>query len=148
MMTSNIKKGIIALIAIVLVAIIGFFISPMNKQEGDKTILITIVNDETKETLLENKALKTSAESLGEVLVEYQDELQLEAETSEYGLYITGFLGLSAKENGATGPWWMYSYESPSQALQMPIGQAPGVDSLMIHDGDRIVFSYTTETGW
>ena len=42
----------------------------------------------------------------------------------------------------------MYSYESPSQDLQMPIGQAPGVDSLMIHDGDRVVFSYTTETGW
>ena len=144
----NIKKGIIALVAVMLVAVVGFIISPMSKQEGDKTIMITIVNDETNETLLENKELKTDAESLGEVLVEYQDELLLEAEGSEYGLYITGFLGLSAKDNGAAGPWWMYSYESPSQDLQMPIGQAPGVDSLMIHDGDRVVFSYTTETGW
>ena len=73
----NMKKGIIALVAVLLVAVVGFIISPMSKQEGDKTIMITIVNDETNETLLENKELKTDAESLGEVLVEYQDELQL-----------------------------------------------------------------------
>ena len=85
-MKMNMKKGIIALVAVLLVAVVGFIISPMSKQEGDKTIMITIVNDETNETLLENKELKTDAESLGEVLVEYQDELQLEAEGSEYGL--------------------------------------------------------------
>lgn len=147
-MKSSMKKGLIAIAAIVLVAVIAFFLSPMTKQEGDKSITITILNDETGETLLEDKVLKTDAESLGEALVQYEDELQLEAEESEYGLYITGFLGLSAKENGATGPWWMYSYESPSQDLEMPIGQAPGVDSLMIHDGDIVTFSYTTNTGW
>lgn len=42
----------------------------------------------------------------------------------------------------------MYSYESPSQGLEMPIGQAPGVDSLMIHDGDMVTFSYTSNMGW
>ena len=104
-MKLNVKKALIALVAIVAVVVIGFTISPMNKQEGDKSITITILNDETKETLLENKVLKTDADSLGDVLVQYKDELQLEAEESEYGLYITGFLGLSAKENGATGPW-------------------------------------------
>ncbi len=147
-MKSSMKKGLIAIAAIVLVAVIAFIISPMTKQEGDKSLTITILNDETGETLLEDKVLKTDAESLGEVLVQYEDELQLEAEESEFGLYITGFLGLSSKENGATGPWWMYSYESPSQDLEMPIGQAPGVDSLMIHDGDIVTFSYTTNTGW
>ena len=147
-MKLNVKKALIALVAIVAVVVIGFTISPMNKQEGDKSITITILNDETKETLLENKVLKTDADSLGDVLVQYKDELQLEAEESEYGLYITGFLGLSAKENGATGPWWMDSYESPSQGLEMPIGQAPGVDSLMIHDGDMVTFSYTSNMGW
>ena len=101
-MKLNVKKALIALVAIVAVVVIGFTISPMNKQEGDKSITITILNDETKETLLENKVLKTDADSLGDVLVQYKDELQLEAEESEYGLYITGFLGLSAKENGAT----------------------------------------------
>ena len=147
-MKLNVKKALIALVAIVAVVVIGFTISPMNKQEGDKSITITILNDETKETLLENKGLKTDADSLGDVLVQYKDELQLEAEESEYGLYITGFLGLSAKENGATGPWWVYRYESPSQGLEMPIGQAPGVDSLMIHDGDMVTFSYTSNMGW
>ncbi|MBS3201326.1 DUF4430 domain-containing protein [Turicibacter bilis] len=147
-MKLNVKKALIALVAIVAVVVIGFTISPMSKQEGEKSITITILNDESKETLLDNKVLKTDAESLGEVLVQYKDELQLEAEESEYGLYITGFLGLSAKENGATGPWWMYSYESPSQGLEMPIGQAPGVDSLMIHDGDMVTFSYTSNMGW
>lgn len=79
------------MVAIVAVVVIGFTISPMNKQEGDKSITITILNDETKETLLENKVLKTDADSLGDVLVQYKDELQLEAEESEYGLYITDF---------------------------------------------------------
>ena len=63
-MKLNVKKALIALVAIVAVVVIGFTISPMNKQEGDKSITITILNDETTETLLENKVLKTDADSL------------------------------------------------------------------------------------
>ena len=47
-MKLNVKKALIALVAIVAVVVIGFTISPMNKQEGDKSITITILNDETK----------------------------------------------------------------------------------------------------
>ena len=146
-MKFNVKKILIALVAVVAVVVIGYNMSPLKGQEGEKEISITILNDETGEVLLDSKVIKTDAESLGEALVEHQEELEMEAEQSQYGLYITGFMGLSAKENGATGPWWMYSYESPSQNLEMPIGQAPGVDSLMIQDGDIVTFSYTTETG-
>lgn len=146
-MKFNVKKILIALVAIVAVVVIGYNMSPLKGQTGEKEIYITILNDETGEVLLDSKVIKTAAESLGEALVEHQEELKMEAEESQYGLYITGFMGLSAKENGATGPWWMYSYESPSQNLEMPIGQAPGVDSLMIQDGDIVTFSYTTETG-
>ena len=146
-MKFNVKKILIALVAVVAVAVIGYSISPLKGQEGEKEISITILNDETGEVLLDSKVIKTDAESLGEALVEHQEELKMEAEESQYGLYITGFMGLSAKENGATGPWWMYSYESPSQNLEMPIGQAPGVDSIMIQDGDIVTFSYTTEMG-
>lgn len=146
-MKFNVKKILIALVAIVAVVVIGYNMSPLKGQTGEKEIYITILNDETGEVLLDSKVIKTDAESLGEALIEHQEELKMEAEESQYGLYITGFMGLSAKENGATGPWWMYSYESPSQNLEMPIGQAPGVDSLMIQDGDIVTFSYTTETG-
>ena len=146
-MKFNVKKILIAVIALVAIVVIGYNLSPLKGQSGEKENYISIVNDETGEILLDSKGIKTEAESLGEALVEYQDELQMEAEPSEYGLYITGFMGLSSKENGATGPWWMYSYESPSQDLVMPIGHAPGVDSLMIHDGDIVIFSYTTDMG-
>lgn len=146
-MKFNVKKILIALVAVVAVVVIGYNMSPLKGRGGEKEITITILNDETGEVLLDSKVIKTDAESLGEALVEHQEELEMEAEESQYGLYITGFMGLSAKENGATGPWWMYSYESPSQNLEMPIGQAPGVDSLMIQDGDIVTFSYTTETG-
>lgn len=146
-MKFNVKKILMALVAIVVVVVIGYKLSPLKGQVGEKEIYITILNDETGEVLLDSKVIKTGAEILGEALVEHQEELKMEAEQSQYGLYITGFMGLSAKENGATGPWWMYSYESPSQDLEMPIGQAPGVDSLMIQDGDIVTFSYTTEIG-
>jgi len=146
-MKFNVKKILIALVAVVAVVVIGYNMSPLKGQVGEKEISITILNGETGEVLLDSKVIKTDAESLGEALVEHQEELEMEAEESQYGLYITGFMGLSSKENGATGPWWMYSYESPSQNLEMPIGQAPGVDSLMIQDGDIVTFSYTTEMG-
>ena len=146
-MKVNAKKILIAIVALLVVIVVGYHLSPLKGQSGEKEIYISIVNDETGEILLDSKGIKTEAESLGEALIEYQAELQMEAEASEYGLYITGFMGLSSKENGATGPWWMYSYESPSQDLVMPIGHAPGVDSLKIHDGDVIVFSYTTDMG-
>lgn len=147
-MNSKMKKWLIAGLVIIGALVLSVMISPMNKQQGDKSVTITILNDETGTVLLENKVFKTDAKSLGELLIQYKDELQLEAEQSQYGLYITGFLGLSSKENGPNGPWWMYSYESPSQGLEMSIGQAPGVDDLMIQDGDRVTFSYTKNLGF
>lgn len=147
-MNIKIKKWLIASLVIVVALVISAMSSPMSKQQGDKSITITFLNDETDTILLENKVLTTNADSLGELLREYKDELQLEAEESQYGLYITGFLGLSSKQNGPEGPWWMYSYASPSQGLEMSIGQAPGVDDLMIRDGDSVTFSYTKNLGF
>lgn len=147
MKKNRLKIGI-SLLTIILVLFIGLLISPMKKQVGEKSITITILNDESDEILLKNEVLTTDAELLGDVLREYQEKLQLEAEESEYGLYITGFFGLSAKDNGASGPWWLYGYESPSQNLEMSIGQAPGVDSLAIYDGDHVTFSYTSDMGF
>ena len=50
-----------------------------------------------------------------------------------------------AKDNGASGPFWLYGYESKTQGITMPIGQAPSADQLMLYNQDEITFSYTSE---
>ena len=90
---------------------------------------------------------KTNASSLGEFLRENHEALQLEAEESKYGLYITGILGLSAKDNGPSGPFWLYQYESKEQGIVMPLGQAPSADQLPLFDKDEVTFHYSSLLG-
>ena len=95
---------------------------------------------------MESTPFKTDTENLGDLLWENKDELQVVMSDSEYGRFLEGLVGLNT-ETMADGPWWMYSYESPSQDLHMEIGNAPGVDSLGIHDGDKVEFVFTRDMG-
>ena len=114
--------------------------------EGEKEILISIWDQENDVVLMEGAPFITDSENLGDFLWENKEDLQVIMTDSEYGRFLEGLLGLNT-ENMMEGPWWMYSYESPSQEIKMEIGNAPGVDSLGIHDGDIVEFFFTTDMG-
>lgn len=141
----NVKKIIVAIVMVLIVCGVGYALSPMRGGTDEKEVTLTVLDGQRQEILLDHQVFKTTASSLGEFLRENREALQLEAEESEYGLYITGILGLSAKDNGASGPFWLYGYESKTQGITMPIGQAPSADQLMLYNQDEITFSYTSE---
>ncbi|MEE0880330.1 MAG: hypothetical protein UIL36_01845, partial [Turicibacter sp.] len=64
-MNSKMKKWLIAGLVIIGALVLSVMISPMSKQQGEKSVTITILNDETGTFLLENKVFKTDAKSLG-----------------------------------------------------------------------------------
>lgn len=67
-------------------------------------------------------------------------------ETSKYGRFITGLKGIKTTDMNK-GPWWMYGYKSPSQNTNMKVGEAPGADTLGLHDKDEVEFVFTNNIG-
>ena len=127
----NFKKILIAFAVIVIGVTLTYTFSPTDGEREEK----------------DHQVFKTNASSLGEFLRENHEALQLEAEESKYGLYITGILGLSAKDNGPSGPFWLYQYESKEQGIVMPLGQAPSADQLPLFDKDEVTFHYSSLLG-
>ena len=146
-MKSSTKKLLVALAAIALVAIAIFAIPGMTAQQGAKAVTITIENEVTGEVLVDQEVFNTDAENLGDLLAENADELQVEMEDSEYGRFLNSLMGL-APESMDAGPWWMYGYVSPEQDLDLAVGAAPGVDDVMLHDGDSVNFVFTSNPGF
>ena len=140
------KKSVIAIIAIALVAVVMFLLPGLTAQEGAKDITITITNEVTGEELL-NEAFKTDALNLGDFLAENTEALQVEMEDSEYGRFLNGLMGLTPTSMDE-GPWWMYGYTSPSKDISLPVGGAPAVDEVMLQDGDTVDFVFTTNMGF
>jgi hypothetical protein len=142
----GIKIILSAVIVIVMAATFLGVASVLKGGEGEKEILISIWDQENDVVLMEGAPFITDSENLGDFLWENKEDLQVIMSDSEYGRFLEGLLGLNT-ENMMEGPWWMYSYESPSQEIKMEIGNAPGVDSLGIHDGDIVEFFFTTDMG-
>ncbi len=146
-MNSNIKKLMIALAAIVIVALAIFAMPGMTATEGTKQITLIVENDVTGEVLVDEKVFKTDAETLGDFLEEYQEELNVKMEDSQYGRVLNGLMNLEP-ESMEAGPWWMYGYSSPAQDLELAVGLAPGIDEVMLQDQDIVHFIFTTNMGF
>ena len=67
-MNIKMKKWLIAGLVIIGALVLSVMISPMSKQQGAKSVTITVLNDETGTFLLENKVFTTDAKSLGEFI--------------------------------------------------------------------------------
>ncbi|HOK62865.1 MAG TPA: hypothetical protein PK083_06325 [Soehngenia sp.] len=144
---SNTKKIILTILAIALVVGVFFGINKyFQGSDLDKTIYITIINDTNGEVLMEKTKFKTEKETLGDFLEENKEKLNVKMTDTQYGRFLDGLLGLETADM-TKGPWWMYTYKSEEKGLEMKIGEAPGVDSLGLNDGDEIEFHYTIMSG-
>ncbi len=143
----NFKKILIAFVVIVIGVTLTYTFSPTYGEQEEKELVLTVIDEQTSSVLLDHQVFRTNASSLGEFLRENHEALQLEAEESKYGLYITGILGLSAKDNGPSGPFWLYQYESKERGIVMPLGQAPSADQLPLFDKDEVTFHYSSMLG-
>jgi hypothetical protein len=148
MKKTNFNKIIISLITL-LIVVGGYFAinNLMSGQKGSKTIYITIKDDSTDKVIMDKKKFKTDAQNLGDFLVISKEELKAEVETSSFGRFVVGLNGIKTTDM-TNGPWWMYSYKSPAQNLNMKLGEAPGVDQIGLHDKDEIEFIFTQNTGF
>lgn len=147
MKKSNAIKLLVTILAIA-VFVGGYFgIKAFTSgQKGNKTVTITIKDGTSNKTLVDNKKYKTNAANLADFLEEYKDELQVEMQTSQYGKFILSIKGIKTTDMNK-GPWWMYSYKSPSQNVNMKLGEAPGAEQLGLHDKDEIELVFTNQTG-
>jgi hypothetical protein len=143
---NNLKLGLTLLAIVVVIG--GYFAvnNFLGGSKGDKTIVITIKDDSNNKVIMDKKKFKTDAVNLGDFLAENKEELKLDMPDSQYGRFVSGLMDIKTTDM-TKGPWWMYSYKSPSQGLDMKLGEAPGVDTLGLHDKDEVEFTFTNNTG-
>ena len=127
-----------AILAAILVCVLGFNALKPKTVAGAKTINVTVVN-EIDGTELFSGAIKTDAETLGGML-EGAPELKAKMETSTYGRLLTALLDVE-QGDVATGPWWLY--ESENNEACKAAGFCPAVDETPIQDQDQFTFKYT-----
>lgn len=129
-MKNNIKKiGVISAIAIILV--IGVVVAVINNSnknvnnENKKTITISVFNKENENIYKER--VNTDKQYLIEVLEENKD-LDVKAEDSQYGKYITSIKGIEQGDN------YYWSYYIDGQYAEV------GVSSCEIENGKTYDF--------
>jgi len=128
----NNKKIIIALIAVVLVIVCMLLVYNINKPkatQGAKHVTIEVVDNNGASKAYETN---TDAEFLSQVFDEIED-LAVEGETSEYGLYITTVNGLTA-DFDTDGAYWSIYVNGEYGSY--------GADSQPVTDGDAYKLAY------
>lgn len=129
----NNKKGLIALVVVLVLAVAALVIWQANKpaaQKGGKEITVNIDHlngDDTSYTIY------TDAEYVRGAL---EQENLIEGTESEYGLYVQTVDGETADESKQE--WWGYSVNGEFAEL--------GVDSQPVADGD--VYDFVLNVGW
>lgn len=132
------KKKVIAGLVILLILLVAagmFYMRVRPKtQSGDKSITITVVDNERNESLYETK---TDAKYLREAL-ENTKGLKIEGTEEEYGLNVKSVNGLSA-DYEKDGAYWAF-YVNGEYCNY-------GVDQQTIYNGDvfRIVYENAKE---
>jgi len=127
------KKGLIALVVVLALAVAALVIWQVNKpaaQKGGKEITVNIDHlngDDTSYTI------STDEEYLRGAL---EQENLIEGTESEYGLYVQTVDGETADESKQE--WWGYSVNGEFAEL--------GVDSQPVADGD--VYDFVLNVGW
>lgn len=131
--------GIVGIMLVTLYGIKTFF--PTSEKEiGNKTLQIVVVDGSNGGVELFNGSIKTDAEMLAEALLEAK-ELKVVAQNSTYGRFISSMCGV---EQGPieSGPWWLY--ESDNNETCKAQGMCIGIDETVIKDGDKFVFTLTS----
>ena len=129
----NNKKGLIALVMVLVLAVAALVIWQANKpaaQKGSKEITVNVDHlngDDTSYTIY------TDAEYVRGAL---EQENLIEGTESEYGLYVQTVDGETADESKQE--WWGYSVNGEFAEL--------GVDSQPVADGD--VYDFVLNVGW
>ncbi len=129
----NNKKGLIALVVVLVLAVAALVIWQANKpaaQKGSKEITVNVDHlngDDTSYTIY------TDAEYVRGAL---EQENLIEGTESEYGLYVQTVDGETADESKQE--WWGYSVNGEFAEL--------GVDSQPVADGD--VYDFVLNVGW
>ena len=138
-MMRKIRHILLAMLLLVVVVLGYGWYQNQQRDEGNKTIEVTIQVDEE---VIYTDSVQTDAARLGDLLAELkqQGELLLEVEESAYGRFITG-MGKDQlyMQDTAAGRYWTYS--SDNNATCVADGYCSGIDSLDIQDGDRFVFT-------
>lgn len=138
-MMKKIRHLLLAMLLLVVVVLGYGWYQNQQRDEGNKTIEVTIQVDEE---VIYTDSVQTDAARLGDLLAELkqQGELLLEVEESAYGRFITG-MGKDQlyRQDTAAGRYWTYS--SDNNATCVADGYCSGIDSLDIQDGDRFVFT-------
>ena len=133
MQKKNNKKGLIALVAVLVLAAAALIVWRVTRpavQQGGKEITVNIDHlngDDTSYTIV------TDAEYLRGAL---EQEDLIEGTESEYGLYVLTVDGETADESKQE--WWGYSVNGAFAEL--------GVDSQPVADGD--VYDFVLNVGW
>lgn len=136
------KKKIIyvlsALAVLVFAFVIYYFNIEQRKDNGTKTINISIV---VEQNAIFSDSFKTNSSTLEELLVELNEEgkIFLDYENSEYGMYIKG-MGKEEliSEDPSSSKYWTYSSDNNDDCLKNAF--CPAASSLIINDGDTFVF--------
>ncbi|MCC8123000.1 MAG: DUF4430 domain-containing protein [Oscillospiraceae bacterium] len=126
------QKQTILVLAIVLVAVVAlilgvYFANRSELVEGDKTITLTVITDETT-TVYE---VSTDAVYLGAAL---KPGGLVAGEESQYGLYVKTVDGITADDTQMQ--WWCLTKGGAEVYT--------GVDETPIKDGDTFEFTLTT----
>lgn len=141
-MDKKMKKSIFIRVIIVL-ALVGAYllVSNLNKPVGDdtsKTVILEIFNLDEESTY--NEAIKTNAETLGELIDEVNEQklkFNLSGDKdSEFGRYIETIEDVENKSG-----FWVYESENNKMCLAEAF--CPGIDALVIEDKDKFEFTIT-----
>ena len=121
---------VLALIALVLIIALVWFVNRPQAVTGSKTVTVEVVHgDGTEKAFL----IRTDAETLRQACEE-QDLIA--GRESEYGLYVLTVDGETADES--IQQWWCITKGGEEHFY--------GVDDTMIQDGEQ--YEFTLKTGW
>ena len=127
------NKGVIALVAVLVLAVVALIVWQVNKpevQQGGKEITVNVAHLNGEDT---SYTITTDADYLRGAL---EQEDLIEGTESEYGLYVLTVDGETADESKQE--WWGYSVNGAFAEL--------GVDSQPVADGD--VYDFALNVGW
>lgn len=130
---SSPKTGVVCGILVALIVFFAafFFIFSPKVRQGSKSITLTVLDDQGRETVYK---ANTDAEYLSEVFEEI-DGLTVEGSESEYGLFIETVNGLTADYDRNGSYWSIY--------VNGKYGQY-SADRQPIADGDEFSLNYET----
>lgn len=121
--------GVAALVAVIAILAVVFFVFREKPVQGAKSITIEVVDNEQKSTTY---TVHTDAEFLRQAMEE-ADGLEFTGSESEYGLFIDTVNGVTA-DYSADGAYWSF-YVNGEYCNH-------GVDQQPVEDGDAFQIKY------